>query len=410
MIEPFGSLPFSAPSSAAELGELVRRAAADGQAVYPVGGRTALDYGLPPTKPGLVADLRGLNRVIEHVARDMTITAQAGITVATLQEALAGEGQRLPIDAPDAGRATLGGLLATNTSGPRRLGYGTLRDYVLGLSFVNDEGQEAKSGGRVVKNVAGYDLHKLMIGALGTLGVITQATLKVLPAPEEGALVTLACDGDEVGPLLDRLHGSRTRPVCVELLNRRAARAVAAAAHEAEPGSTWLVAAGFEGNRDAVHWQVQQLTREAGGKGRLVARVGSAAGPLWRALVETLPGWDALLTFKATLLPRAVAAFCRAADGLGDVLLQAHAHSGVVRGAVCATDAGRPEAATMLALLRGRASEAQGGVVVERCPAAWKDPAFVWGPPRGDVALMRAVKDQFDPRRLFNPGRFVGGL
>src|SRR5207237_1012715 len=151
------------PGSAAEVGDLVRRAAAEGQALYPLGGRTMLGLGLPPARPGYGVDLRSLNRVIDYPARDMTITVQAGITLAELQE--------------------------------------------------------VKAGGRVVKNVAGYDLCKLHIGALGTLGVITQVTLKVRPVPEAQVLVTLGCEPDALGPLLDQLHETRTRPVCLDVLN-----------------------------------------------------------------------------------------------------------------------------------------------------------------------------------------------
>src|SRR6202030_783750 len=119
-----------------------------------------------------------------------TITVQAGITLGRLQDLLATENQRLPVDVPHPDRATLGGALAVNASGPRRPGFGPLRDYVIGITTVNDEGQETKAGGRVVKNVAGYDLCKLHIGALGTLGILTQVTLKVLPRPETQALLT----------------------------------------------------------------------------------------------------------------------------------------------------------------------------------------------------------------------------
>ena len=147
LIDDFGPLPVLQPESVAELGDLVRRAAAEGNALYPLGGRTMLDYGLPPTKPGMAVDLRGLNQVIDYPARDMTVTVQAGITIAKLQELLATENQRLPVDVPLPDQATLGGALATNASGPRRYGFGTLRDYVIGISVMNDEGQETKAGG-----------------------------------------------------------------------------------------------------------------------------------------------------------------------------------------------------------------------------------------------------------------------
>src|SRR5262249_39044525 len=157
---------------------LVRSAAAEGQALYPLGGRTMLDLGLPPERAGAGVDLRGLDQVIDYPARDMTITVQAGITLSRPADLLRGENQRPPADVPRAREATLGGALAANASGSRRFGFGTLRDYVIGISVINDEGNETKAGGRVVKNVAGYDLCKLHVGALGTLGIITQITLK----------------------------------------------------------------------------------------------------------------------------------------------------------------------------------------------------------------------------------------
>src|SRR5262245_55913432 len=213
------------PGSVQEVGEAVREGAAKGRAIYPFGGRTMFDYGLPPARPGVGIDLRGLCQVIDYPARDMTITVQAGITVAGLQAILEKENQQLPIDVPAADRATLGGILATNTSGPRRLGYGTLRDYVLGISVVNDEGKETKAGGRVVKNVAGYDLCKLYVGSLGTLGIITQATLKLKPRPEALALVVVSLSRESTIPaLLDQLHASQTRPVLMELLNAATAQ------------------------------------------------------------------------------------------------------------------------------------------------------------------------------------------
>ena len=183
-----------------------------------------LDLGLPPTRPGIAIDVTGLEQVIDYPARDMTITVQAGITMTKLQEILATENQRLPVDVPQPEKATLGGAIATNASGPRRYGYGTLRDYVIGITVVNDEGQEVKAGGRVVKNVAGYDLCKLYTGSLGTLGIITQVTLKLRPRPEWPVVCHCFCAEDEIESLSRRLCDSRIRPVCVDLVNPAAAR------------------------------------------------------------------------------------------------------------------------------------------------------------------------------------------
>src|SRR6266851_6397233 len=173
------------PATVTELGDVVRRAAENGLGLFPRGGGTHSHIGYAPAKPGFAVDMTAMDQVIDYPARDMTITVQAGITLAKLQAILAAENQRLPIDVAEPERATLGGAIAVNASGPRRFGFGTLRDYVIGISFTNDEGNEVKAGGRVVKNVAGYDLCKLQIGAFGTLGIITQVTLKLKPLPED---------------------------------------------------------------------------------------------------------------------------------------------------------------------------------------------------------------------------------
>jgi glycolate oxidase FAD binding subunit len=405
--------PFSVvrPASVAELADLVRRTAADGRlGLYPLGGRTMLDLGLPPDRAGFAVDLRALDQVIDYPARDMTITVQAGITLARLQEVLAGESQRLPVDVPRAAEATVGGAVATNTSGARRLGFGTLRDYVIGISVVNDEGHEVKAGGRVVKNVAGYDLCKLYVGSLGTLGIITQVTLKLKPRPEEQALLAVPASADAVGPLLERLHASQTRPVCAELLNGPAVRAFDTG--ERLPEAPWVVIVGYEDNREALLWQVEQVVGElrAAGVDGLDVWAGRTAGWLWDALVEFPSRPGATLTFKANLLPRATAEFCRAAAALPEApLLQAHAANGIVLGHLDGPLT-LERAQAMLKALDERATAAHGNVILPRCPPAWKKSLPVWGRPRGDLGLMRRVKEQLDPRRLFNPGRFVDAL
>jgi glycolate oxidase FAD binding subunit len=400
-IDGFGPVPVARPASVAELCDLVRRAAAEGQALYPLGGRTMLDLGLPPTRPGLGIDFRSLNQVIDYPARDMTITVQAGITIAELQELLRRENQRLPIDVPCAGEATLGGALATNVSGPRRLGFGTLRDYVIGITVITDEGHEAKAGGRVVKNVAGYDLCKLHIGALGTLGIITQVTLKLRPLPEDSALCVIDTDAEGFAPLLDRLHTSAIRPVCVEVLNAAATRALQFGEPAHKP---WRIIVGFEENRAAVAWQVERLSQELAAAEVRSLR-GPEAAPLWAALTE-LPGRAAAsLVFKANLLPSGVAAFCQKGAALSDTLeLQTHAGSGIVIGQR-EEELSREAAERLLQALREQATTAQGNLVIRRCPPEWKKTLPVSGTPRDDQWLMQEVKSRLDPKQLFNPGR-----
>ncbi len=397
-----GPFPVVRPTSASEAGKVIRRAADEGQALFPLGGRTMLDLGLRPSRPGLGVDLTALDRVIDYPARDMTITVEAGITLARLQALLAKEGQRLPVDVPRPEQATLGGALACNTSGPRRYGFGTWRDYVIGITTINDQGQDTKAGGRVVKNVAGYDLCKLHIGALGTLGIISQVTLKLRPLPEENALVVVRCEAGEIDRLLDTLHSSRTRPVCIDVFNPRAA-------DEMGSGSGWAVVVGFEESATAVYWQAEQLIRELAPLGvrDLEVIAGAAATADWRFLTEFRLRSTATLSFKANLLPHAVAAFCRLADSLEPELrLQAHAGSGIVVGHVD-SEVTMERAQTILRRLLDEAGKARGNVIVLRCPPAWQATLPVWGAPRGDAALMAAVRDKLDPGRLFNPGRFL---
>jgi glycolate oxidase FAD binding subunit len=407
-IDGFGPLALVRPKSVAELSEVVHGAAAEGSALYPVGGRTQLGLGNPPIRAGFAVGLRGLDRVADFQPRDMTITAQSGITIARLQALLAAENLRLPIDVPQGDRATLGGIVATNPSGPRRYGCGTLRDYVIGISAVNDEGREFKAGGRVVKNVAGYDLCKLLIGSLGTLGIITQVTLKLRPLPEEQALISLGCEVQRLDGLLEALHGTRTRPVCIDLLNRPAAVAVFRRAGCDVPHGAWTAVVGYEGNEEAVRWQVQQLIVEVSAASGLEARVGFTAKPLWDALTEGAAG-EAAVTFKANMLPSTVAAFCQAVDGdSNQPALQAHVGNGIVIGSW-------PDELTEQRTLElrtdwcERVARGQGVVVVERCPPSWKRTVPVWDAVP-DGWLMRAVKDRFDRGRIFNPGRFVEGI
>jgi glycolate oxidase FAD binding subunit len=384
-IDSFGPLPVQRPASVAELRDLVTRTRAARRAVYPAGGRTALDYGLPPGKPGVACDTTALDAVLDYPARDMTITAQAGITLAALQAELAKEGQWLPIDVPAPEKATLGGVVAVNASGPRRYGHGTLRDYVIGISFVTDDGTEVKAGGRVVKNVAGYDLMKLQIGALGTLGVVTQLTLKVKPRPEAGAAVALGCDTASLAPVLDALAATRTRPVAVELLNREAARAVAGRAGGVsplfrEPGE-WVVLVAFEEKAAAVRWQVATLLDEL----KAVPARDAAELPgdsILEALTAMQRRPESRLVGRLSVLPSKLAETVAAQKAS---LVHAHALNGVVW---LHDDEAIPEAAVLV-----------------RAPVDVKRKRGVWGPLPDSWELMRHVKRTLDPDNVFNPGR-----
>jgi glycolate oxidase FAD binding subunit len=394
------------PESLDALRQAVVRRVAEGLAVYPQGGCTALDYGGIPGAPGVALDTRALKQVIDFPAADMTITVQAGITMRALGAVLAGEQQRLLVDAPQGGRATLGGVYATNASGPRRYGAGRPRDQIIGVSFVNAEGAVVKGGGRVVKNVAGYDFPKLLTGSMGTLGIITQLTLKVRPMPEASALVWAWLGGGaDLGGILDCLNTSATRPIALELLNPSGAQRVGEAL--GLPAGGWALAVGFEDNAASVAWQVDRLRDELG-KPEIVVREGAAAEPLWSALTD-FPAIEAgPVSFTANVLPSSVAALVQGLDP-GRWAIQAHAGNGIVRGHLLG-----PIELGVLApeidRLRAESVRSGGNLILPRCPTAWKAGLRVWGEPRPDWALMERVKLAFDPKGVMNPGRFVGTI
>jgi glycolate oxidase FAD binding subunit len=389
------------PASLDALRETVADRVGQGWAIYPQGGGTALDYGGIPRAPGIAIDTRSLDRVVDYPAADMTITAEAGITLAALRDVLAGQNQRLLIDVPRSDRATLGGVYATNTSGPRRFGAGRPRDQIIGVSFVNSEGAVIKGGGRVVKNVAGYDFPKLMTGSLGTLGILVQMTLKVRPIPEASSLVCFSvANPDDLDPLLDRLNTSATRPMAVELLNPGAARLAGV------PADGWALVIGFEDNAASVAWQVDRIGAEVGSPAAVLN--GADAGPLWSALTELPAAEVGPVSFTASVRLSSVAPFAKLLD---PELWAVHAHagSGIVRGHVLGP-VDRDRIGPELDRLRTRANLDGGSVILSRCPAEWKAALRVWGIPRPDWALAERVKQALDPRGVMNPGRFVGTI
>ena len=390
------------PESVDALRAVVARCAAEGLAVYPQGGKTALDYGGTPRRPGAAVDTTALARVIDYPAADMTITVESGITLAALQAILSREGQRLTLDAPFPDRATLGGIFATNTSGPRRLGSGRPRDLILGVSFATADGKEVKGGGRVVKNVAGYDFPKLLTGSMGSLGIITQMTLKVRPKPEASALVFVPfATADEVDEAARSLHASGTRPMAFDVLNQTGMIAV----HDAM-ACPWTLVVGFEDNTSAVTWQVDRIASELG---RVVADLvvlqGHDSADGWRNLAQ-YPSLSRFgpVSFTANL---PISATIRLFGRLDPArwALQIHAGSGVVHGHAVG-EVSQAE----IEKLRGEVEQLRGHMILTRCPTAWKASLNVWGTPRGDWPLMERIKHAFDPAGVMNPGRFVGTI
>ncbi len=395
------------PATAEELAEIVARAAAAETALYPVGGGTGLNFGLPARRSGLSLSTTQLNRVVDYPARDMTITVEAGRSMQSLRELLATQGQRLPVDAPQADTATIGGVIATATSGPRRFGHGSIRDFVIGISAVDGRGVAFKAGGRVVKNVAGYDFCKLLTGSRGALAVITQVTLKLRPVAESTAWVV--CDiasYEKAETVLAELVRSAIVPTAIEL--------VAGPAWERDnllgPASGCCAArllVGVEGAAVEVAWMTRQLQREWREQGIADSQVidASGAAELWSRLCEFPVESASGLTVKATVRPSAVTRFVAAARAIDErALIQSHAGNGIVY--VRYPEFTANEALPVLVRgLQPAAVAAGGHAVVYQCPADLElTHQAVWGPAAPASAIMASVKKQFDPAGILNPG------
>jgi len=410
-----------APASIGEVAEMVRLAGKQGTALYPIGGQTAQQLGLTPRREGWGLSMTQLNRVVDYPARDMTITVEAGITLDALAKTLATERQRLPIDVPFPERATLGGVVATNASGPRRYGCGTIRDYVIGISAVDGRGVAFKGGGRVVKNVAGYDFCKLLTGSFGTLAVITQVTLKVKPIPEASAFLAIDLPQssdpahDTVEPYLAALVNSAVTPTAIELLTGPAWRDDSALGPIPSETSTRLLV-GLEGTKVEVDWMLDTLAREWEGHAGWIAagrprprRVaeGETTG-LWQRLTRFAVEGESPLVIEAGLPPSRVVPFVREIRVIDpQASIQSHAGDGVVivRFANFTAD---DISKVLVGQLQSLAGQAGGHVVVLRkgIEGAWTRRA-VWDIPGAALAAMQAVKSQFDPLGILNPDRFV---
>jgi glycolate oxidase FAD binding subunit len=393
-----------APADEAAVAAAVRAAGEAGTPIYPIGGGTCLDYGLRPTQPGIGLSLTKLNQVVDYPADDMTITVQAGLTLAELAAHLSVKGQRLPVDVPQPHRATVGGVMATGLSGPRRHAHGTIRDYVIGIRAVDGLGTAFSGGGRVVKNAAGYNLCRLMVGSLGTLGVITQVTLMVRPLPETSALVVCELSKlDAAERLLAALVHTKTLPVAVELLAGSAAQENPVLGPMLTSSVARLIVA-FEGSRAEVDWMVCRLEDEwhQQGVSPLTTIGHSEAGPMWDWLTE-FPA-DVQINVPPGPTTEMVARLLRLDPGAA---IQAHAGDGVIR-----VRLSPPMLQQLGELLRSRlrpaVTAAGGKMVVLCCPdGAELIRQDVWGPPGDGATAMQALKDRFDPKGLLNPGRFA---
>ena len=409
-----------------------------GQAEVPVvpwGGGTAASVGMPAARAGVVLGLRRLARLVEHEPGDLTVTVESGVTIAELQAALGNRGQWLSLDPADAERATLGGVLAANAAGPRRHLYGTARDLLIGVTVVTADAAVVKGGGKVVKNVAGYDLPKLFIGSYGTLGVIVEATLKLRPVPEAERLVALRFARlKDAAAAVRALLASDLIPNAVELLDPTAAAALGAGeaggalglgttlgsappASPAPAASGAVLVVGFDGLPEQVEWQCAELARLAAPHGgRDATPLSSAAWPRLAAAVrDAFPVATAVMSFD--VVPAQVAELMEQGAGVArargfQTAWAAHAGVGVVSAALVSDREPREPGpvAGVLSEWREMARAGGGHATLERAPLAVKSQVPVWDDPGAAGRVMQRIKAQLDPKRILNPGRFVAGI
>ncbi|MBI3457605.1 MAG: FAD-binding oxidoreductase [Candidatus Rokubacteria bacterium] len=409
------------PGTMEEAGRVVAAAAEAGVPVIPWGGGTEMHLGAPPRDGAVVIVTRRLTRIVEHEPADLTATVEAGITMEALGGALGAKGQWVSLDPPFPARATLGGALAANSSGPRRYLYGTARDVVIGIRVVGADGVIVRAGGKVVKNVAGYDLAKLYIGSLGTLGLIVEATLKLRPRPEADRACWAAFgDAAAAGAAVRAVMASDLLPYAIELLDAEAGAACAAQLG-APGGAGAVLLLGFDGLPGTVSWQLGEAERllAAAGASAVTAldeAVGARALAFARDIRAAVP--EPLAVAKVALLPTQVGPYL-AEGGPGVAALglrlttAAHAGSGIVRLVLTTREGVSGEASRTvkaLGLLRDQARAAGGELVVEWAPLAVKEEISAWDAPGPAVRLMQRIKAQLDPQGIMNPGRFVGGL
>ena len=393
---------------AADVADIVSAACGEWRPVYPVGGGTSLGLGAVADESGAVLSLGKLNRLIDYPSRDLTITVEAGMTMAELAGHLAAENQRLPLDIALAETATVGGVVAANLSGPRRYQFGTMRDYLLGVNAVDGTGKTFSTGGRVVKNAAGYDLTRLMIGSLGSLGVITQVTLMVRPQPAMSAFAVMALPSlEQADFLLESLQSNDLEPTALELVaNER----FDVGPYPDAPVTLW---AGFESSEIEVRWMLdrtQELCRKAGVEVALVDDQKFVAS-CWQALTEqaaVVPEGrrDATLAVEVTVLPsKTVAGVKRLQEIEPKVSLHCRAGNGVlVAQFSCEPD----RTADRVKEIRAAAVELGGHAIVAAFPLeSTLDQQAIWGPAGPEMRVMQRIKQQFDPEGILNPGRFI---
>lgn len=405
------------PHSEEELSRVLKDAHRADEASIIWGGGSRMHVGNRPARYDLAVDITGLDQIVAYEPADLTVVTQAGVTIADLQSRLAESGQRLPFDPPAPVQATVGGSLASNAVGPSCSGFGAIRDHTLGLRVVEADGTITKSGGAVVKNVQGFDLVRLHVGALGTLGAISQAAFKVAPLPRETRTVLAwfdTLDGARRAAM-EVFNGPFLPEAFVVLSGPRLLGALSEfPTFDGDASPRWYaLAARSSGGHATVSRQIDDLTsvmgaQMANGFDVLDSEAGRA---LWRVACPP----DATVSTRVALKPTAAFRYVsQLQQGLndqpGDLDITLHAGVGTVLAHWRPEDPADHTVVDWARLTCAKARENGGLAVLERLPLDIKRDMDVWDDLGGALAVMRRMKDAFDPKGLLNPGRFAGRI
>ena len=398
-----------------EVSKLLAYANSEKLAVVPRGNGTKMAQGGVPRKLDVVLSLLRINRITEHDVPNLSLSVQAGMTLSAVQEKLAatGKGSFLPLDPPYTEKATIGGIIATNGSGPQRYLYSTARDLLLGLKAVSPNGDIVAFGGKTVKNVSGYDMTKLMIGSWGALGVITEITTKLLPLPEASATLLVSFENlAKAGSLTRKVLHSALLPSAMELMDGKAAGQLG------EKGK-YLVAFTLEGVGEAVERQVAEIGEMGKKEGAIDTKVlkGQEEQYLLAAGSRLCPGHEGsrhsqiqLSSSQSRRRSWGIMRKWAQAAGIGSAFI-GHAGNGILTSYLLEADVAKTgPLVDLIGKFTAEAVKHDGNLVVESCPSELKAKISVWGQPRTDVVVMRRLKEKMDPFGVLNPGRFVGGL
>ena len=437
------------PKDTRQVSEVVKYAAAHNLGIVPRGNGSKMALGNPPKRLDVVVCTTRMNHMKDVDVANLTLTVEAGVKFLDIQARLATEDDRcylpledlaadgremicsdrshsgcfLPIDAPFSSTATIGGIIAVNSSGPRRLLYNLPRDIILGTRFVAADGEIIGSGGKTVKNVSGYDISKLMVGSAGSLGIICETTLRLLPLPE--AMETLLFsfnDFSDAADFADRIFDTGLLPAAVEVMNGKAFGNLKVETLSDFKAGLYIAAVALEAYAEAVdrmHTEMRKMAAKAGAKGEAILQedihrlfwleVGDlapsaekqSAGLLSAQLNYPISEWKDIVAFTTGTLE---------GNNL-DYTLLTHTGSGLcLINLLTNGDNSKEKPLDALKRLLERCRESGGNLIIQKAPANLKQKLSVWGEPGSDLVVMKRIKEKLDPQGIMSPGRYMGGL